>query len=188
MADEPIRPFEANTPTRAVALVLAIGVVSSMPSAAQRPAQEGPQTPAPAGAALIIGRVIDGTTGTPVVGVTVTIGGASAPRTGNTVLVDSQGRFIFSGLSGGVFTRARTPLPHNRPFRFSSTLSSPCLTGSFVKSTLRSDRPVNTTATRSVAGIDVRTSVSTLLVASRCLGSRWRSSMTTTKARLWGGL
>jgi hypothetical protein len=59
---------------------------------------------APASTALIIGRVIDGTTGAAIRGATVTIGGAAAPRTGNTVLVDSQGRFLFSGLAAGTFT------------------------------------------------------------------------------------
>lgn len=104
MSDVPIRPFEVDTPTRALALVVAIGIATSMASAAQGPVQGGQQPPAPIGAALIIGRVIDETTGTPVVGVTVTIRGASAPPTGNTVLVDSQGRFIFSGLPAGAFT------------------------------------------------------------------------------------
>jgi hypothetical protein len=89
---------------RASALLILIGIVTSLASAAPGPVQGGQQAPAPAGAALIIGRVIDGTTGAPVVGVTVTIGGASAPRTGNIVLVDSLGRFIFTGLSAGVFT------------------------------------------------------------------------------------
>ena len=72
-------------------------------AAASLTAQQSAQPPVPTGTGVIVGRVVDGATGSAVTGVTVTISGAAAPATGKTVLVDSKGRFVFSGLTGGSF-------------------------------------------------------------------------------------
>lgn len=86
--------------------LLIVATATGLTAAPQAPAasQGGPQAPLPTGTALIIGRVIDGTTGATVAGTVVTLGGANAPRTGSQILVDSQGRFLFSGLAAGTFT------------------------------------------------------------------------------------
>ena len=89
---------------RAVALIAVIGLAVSIHAEDQGATAAGQTPAAPAGTALIIGRVIDGTTGAAVTGVAVTIGGANSPRTGNIVLVDSQGRFIFGRLAAGTYT------------------------------------------------------------------------------------
>lgn len=95
---------------RALLLVLIASVVTSawasyLTAGSADPASIRQSQPAvPTGTALIIGRVVDGTTGAAVTGVAVTIGGSNALRAGNAVLVDTQGRFIFSGLAAGSFT------------------------------------------------------------------------------------
>jgi hypothetical protein len=58
----------------------------------------------PAGAGLIIGRVVDGLTDSPLASAVVTISGPSAPTTGNAVVVDSRGRFVFRGLAAGRYS------------------------------------------------------------------------------------
>jgi hypothetical protein len=73
-----------------------------------------PATPPPAPAdGLVAGRVIDGTTGRPVAGVTVTLAPRATPNTPPPprdstpppprVLVDSAGRFVFTGLKPGSY-------------------------------------------------------------------------------------
>src|SRR5262245_31681227 len=104
MSDESIPPFDVIALRRRLAALVVIAIMTSVGSSAQSTVQDSRQSPTSIGTALIIGRVVDGTTGAPVEGVTVTIGGANAPRTGNIVLVDSQGRFMFRGLSAGTFT------------------------------------------------------------------------------------
>ena len=89
--------------TRAWTLAIVIGA-SAIAADGQTSAPQAQRPPAPAGTGLIIGRVIDGATGVAITGVAVTIGGPNAPRTGNSVLVDSQGRFLFTGLTAGTFT------------------------------------------------------------------------------------
>jgi hypothetical protein len=91
-------------PARVPALIVAIGVVASTGAHEPRFVSTGQQTPPAPGNSLIVGRIVDGTTGAAVTGVAVTIGGAAAPATGNAVLVDSRGRFLFSGLLPGTYT------------------------------------------------------------------------------------
>ena len=67
-------------------------------------ATTGAQPPAVNG--IIVGRVIDGTSGTPLTGVTVTLStpGQRAQR----VIVDGQGRYLFHSLPAGAYTLATT--------------------------------------------------------------------------------
>ena len=89
--------------------VLFVGAMAAAARVPARLALEGPPAQpsrGPAGTGLVIGRVVDGLTDSALNSVVVTIGGPSAPSTGNAVLVDSRGRFLFRGLAPGRYSLA----------------------------------------------------------------------------------
>ena len=83
--------------------VLAAAMVASVSLHAQ-----GPPAPAslPSGANLLVGRVTDAETGSPVASavVALTVAGASGPASAERVLTDASGRFFFSSIGPGAFT------------------------------------------------------------------------------------
>ena len=86
-------------------LVLLAGAIVPAARVASLPVQaQSAQSPRPAGSGLIIGRVVDALTGSTLDSAVVTISGPSAPVTGNAVVVDSRGRFLFRGLAAGRYS------------------------------------------------------------------------------------
>jgi len=89
-------------------ILTAVLVGSGTPSG-----QTPPQSPS-AGTALILGRVIDGSTEKPVAGAIVTLSGSSVPTTGPAaaapprVVTDTSGTFVFRNLPAGRYTFAVT--------------------------------------------------------------------------------
>ena len=77
----------------AALLALSIGVVHTAPT------QNTPQT----GTGIIVGRVVDAHTRTPVAAVVVTLTRAGAPGTAR-IVADAQGRFAFRGLPPGSYS------------------------------------------------------------------------------------
>src|SRR5689334_23039246 len=80
-------------------------VVAATAAAAQTPA------PPPAATGFILGRVIDGTTGRPVAGATVTLAPPPPQSSGGTsprVLTSGDGYFLFAGLPRGGYTISAT--------------------------------------------------------------------------------
>ena len=85
-------------------LLLGVGVAGQQP-----PAPAGPTTSPPSG--LVLGRVVDATSGTPISGVLLTLVGpppqvnsSGAPFSARAMLSDAQGRFVFGNLAKASYT------------------------------------------------------------------------------------
>jgi hypothetical protein len=89
-------------------LLLLIGAVAAA-TFVSRAAPEPQSQQAPTrGNAVVIGRVIDGTTGQPIPGAFVTIASSGRPIGQPTMVADSQGRFVFRNLPAGKFDLVAT--------------------------------------------------------------------------------
>jgi hypothetical protein len=93
------RLLSTRGPEIGVALMLTVAICGAAAQSAQPAAQTKPT-------GLIVGRVIDGSTNTPLAGATVTLSGTGLRAL--RVIVDPQGRFVFTSAPAGSFTITAT--------------------------------------------------------------------------------